>query len=253
MKHIISLSGGKDSTAMLFKMLELGLQIDEIIFCDTGLEFPEMLEHIKKVQSMIEMPITTLRPDKPFEWWLWDKPVNSRKTRGYGWPGPGRRWCTTHLKVSVINKYLASHRERINYIGIAVNEQQRIKPDKNLRYPLIEWGMTEQDCLDYCYKLGFDWGGLYKIKKRVSCWCCPLQDISSLRYLHNERPELWERLRGFDSGARTGEEDFFYPKKKTVADMEKRFKLEAEYIKQGKNIKSKAFFDEWKELLLRSG
>lgn len=32
MKHIVSLSGGKDSTAMLIKMIEMGMVIDDIVF-----------------------------------------------------------------------------------------------------------------------------------------------------------------------------------------------------------------------------
>ena len=36
MKHIVNFSGGKDSTAMLLKMIEKDMPIDEIIFCDTG-------------------------------------------------------------------------------------------------------------------------------------------------------------------------------------------------------------------------
>lgn len=66
-------------------------------------------------------------------------------------------------------------------------------------FPLIDWGITEQGALDYCKKLGFDWGGLYDQRKRVSCWCCPLQDLNSLRLLHDERPELWAELEEMDS------------------------------------------------------
>ena len=40
--HVVSFSGGKDSTAMLLRMLELGMPVDEIIFCDTTVEFPQM-------------------------------------------------------------------------------------------------------------------------------------------------------------------------------------------------------------------
>lgn len=53
MEHIVSFSGGKDSTAMLLMMLEKNMLIDEIIFCDTGKEFPQMYEHIEKVQKYI--------------------------------------------------------------------------------------------------------------------------------------------------------------------------------------------------------
>lgn len=37
--HLVSFSGGKDSTAMLLKMLETGMQIDAVLFCDTGLDY----------------------------------------------------------------------------------------------------------------------------------------------------------------------------------------------------------------------
>ena len=69
----------------------------------------------------------------------------------------------------------------VEYIGIAADEPKRVK---HAYYPLVEWGMTEKDCLDYCYAHGFDWGGLYEIFHRVSCWCCPLQPLSELRKLY---------------------------------------------------------------------
>ena len=40
--HVVSLSGGKDSTAMLLMMLEKGMPVDIIIFCDTGLQGGEV-------------------------------------------------------------------------------------------------------------------------------------------------------------------------------------------------------------------
>ena len=52
MKHIVSFSGGKDSTAMLLMMLEKNMPIDEIIFCDTGKKqmslFGEMMKRGKE-------------------------------------------------------------------------------------------------------------------------------------------------------------------------------------------------------------
>ena len=48
MNNTISLSGGKDSTAMLNIMLGRGESIHSAVFFDTGWEFPEMLEHIIK-------------------------------------------------------------------------------------------------------------------------------------------------------------------------------------------------------------
>ena len=50
-KHVISFSGGKDSTAMIFKMIEKNMIIDRVICIDTTKEFPEMYTHIKDVQK----------------------------------------------------------------------------------------------------------------------------------------------------------------------------------------------------------
>lgn len=49
--HAVSLSGGKDSTAMLLLMIERGMPIDAVISADTGMEFPEMYEHLAKVDA----------------------------------------------------------------------------------------------------------------------------------------------------------------------------------------------------------
>ena len=45
----------------------------------------------------------------------------------------------------------------------------------------MEWRITEAKALQICYDQGFDWGGLYEIYHRASCWCCPLQRIDELR------------------------------------------------------------------------
>ena len=49
--HAVSLSGGKDSTAMLLLMIERGMPIDMVLSADTGMEFPEMYEHLAKLDE----------------------------------------------------------------------------------------------------------------------------------------------------------------------------------------------------------
>ena len=58
-KHIVNFSGGKDSTAMLLRMLEENMQVDEIIFCNVkatqqiGGELPEMYDYINKINNVL--------------------------------------------------------------------------------------------------------------------------------------------------------------------------------------------------------
>ncbi|MGN1301799.1 MAG: phosphoadenosine phosphosulfate reductase family protein [Clostridia bacterium] len=232
MKHIVSFSGGKDSTAMLLKMLEEDWTIDEILFCDTGKEFPQMYDHIRKVDKYIKQKynkeIKILKAEKNFEYYMFDhiKTRGKRKGQaGYGWAikfgGKGVRWCTSYLKDNVMQKYLNQKYGKGNYkeyIGIAYDEPKRIKQKE---YPLIKWKMTEKDCLKYCYNKGFDWGGLYKEFERVSCWCCPFKNLKELKILYTKFPELWRQLKIMDKRANNK-----FRKDYSIEELEQKFEEE---------------------------
>lgn len=209
---VASFSGGKDSTAMVLHMIELGEPLDEVINVDTGMEFPAMYDHLARVRRIVEdagIKYTTLRAEHTFEYLMTEYVVHSKKWgdyHGYGWPSMVIRWCTRHLKIDVMDRYMRSlsetHEGFIQCIGLAADEQKRLdkahNQNKTHRHPLAEWGWTEADALAYCKERGFDWGGLYDMFGRVSCWCCPLQGISKLRVLWRNFPELWAELERLD-------------------------------------------------------
>lgn len=257
MKHIVQFSGGKDSTAMLLMMLEKGMKVDEIIFCDTGKEFPEMYEHINKVEDYIQqnygLTITKLHPEKPFEYWLLQHVKtkgNWQHTKGFGWATSRMRWCTKEMKVNVTSKHLKKYKEPYTlYIGIAADESERHeKKGDNVIHPLFDWGITEKQALEYCYSKGFDWGGTYEIFRRVSCWCCPLQRIGDLRTLRKHYPALWQELRELDKKV----EGCQFKEHWTVQDLEIRFQFEEERLKQGLSITNRDFHTKLKEKILKS-
>ena len=198
MKHVVSLSGGKDSTAMLLMMLEKDMPVDHVLFFDTGWEFPQMYEHIAKVEDYTGLKVTRLQD----EIGLTERMLYNHRTRGkrinavagFGWPTPLARWCTTY-KVKAIDAYVKQFGECARYIGIAADEAHRCR---NFNYPLVKWGVTEKDALDYCRKRGFDWGGLYDHFKRVSCFCCPLQSLDELRQLRRYHPNEWAQMLVWD-------------------------------------------------------
>lgn len=197
------------------------MPIDCVIYANTGMEFPEMEDHIAKLDDLLcrerGIHITILQNPHSFEWYMFDVPQQQRQaidrriamgqpTRGYGWPGARVRWCTGQLKTHLIQKEvnrLKKEKNALNYIGIAADEAWRCKDDPHSRYPLVEWGITETQALQICYDRDFDFGGLYEIYRRASCWVCPLQRIDELRKLRIHHPELWARLRDLDDRART--------------------------------------------------
>lgn len=229
--HVVSFSGGKDSTAMLLRMVELEMPIDDIVFADTTAEFPSMYEHIGKVEKYIGRKIIRLIPEHDYEYMLLDHKITSRNgsiKQGYSFGSMMQRWCTAYFKTGAIDKHIRALKKSYNviqHIGIAADEPRRIK-DKN--YPLVEWGWIEADCLNYCYEKGFDWGGLYKIFGRVSCWCCPLKNLDELRKLRSNYPDLWAKLLYWQTVTwRKFRPDF------SVQELEIRFRLEEEWQAKG--------------------
>lgn len=240
MKHIVSFSGGKDSTAMLLMMLERGWPVDDIVYFDCGdWEFPQMHEHINQVEQYIGRKVTRLQDPQGFDYWMFHyERITKRgqKLIGKAWPTAFNRWCTGQ-KRDMFEKYYTQFRDEgmTLYIGFAADESTRSKqkaqtrrPWVERRFPLIELETTEREALEYCYSKGFTWGGLYNHFKRVSCWCCPLQSLKELKQLYLHFPELWERLKDMDKRAW----NMFRADGKSVEDLEKRFYFEE--VLQGK-------------------
>lgn len=243
----VSFSGGKDSTAMLLHMIDLGEKIDEVLNVDTGMEFPAMYEHISRVREIVEahgIKFSVLRAAHSFEWYMFEHEIDSKKYgyhKGHGWPTPVIRWCTGWLKRDVLNAYLSEIRKThdlIQCVGLAADEEKRLErannQQKTHRHPLVEWGWSEADCLQFCYDRGFDWGGLYKQFHRVSCWCCPLQAIGELRSLYTYYPELFDRLEAMENRLEaqgTAYKNAQFTERYSVKQLRRRFEREARAIR----------------------
>ena len=87
-KHIVNFSGGKDSTAMLIRMLEENIQVDEIIFCKVmatptiGGELPEMYQYINKINNYIKLrynkEIKVIEQEKSFEDYFYTEKIRGK-------------------------------------------------------------------------------------------------------------------------------------------------------------------------------
>lgn len=220
---------------MLLMMLERAEKVHSAVFFDTGWEFPGMLDHVNKLSDYVldkyGVNVWTIYPRLPFEFQMIHKPIVSRKGEnkgeihrvGNGWPSPFRRWCTRH-KIDQIEHYLKNFTDVVSCIGYGSDEYNRVKDTVGKfkkRYPLIEYGITEAEALQYCYGKGFDWGGLYEIFHRVSCFCCPFKKIGELRLTRKHFPDLWSKMLKWDSELPT----YYYKFKGNISviDLENRF------------------------------
>ena len=146
--YIASCSCGKDSLAMVLKLIFDHKPLDEIVFYDTGMEFMAIYKNWYALKSFAEafgIKCTVLKPKCPFEFKMFDKPVNVGKPnehKGYSWCGGRCRWGTTE-KLTALDRY-CEEKNAFCYVGIAADETARLEKERKEYkiFPLNDWGMT---------------------------------------------------------------------------------------------------------------
>lgn len=159
MKHIVSWSGGKDSTATIILAHEHGLPIDLIVISLLWFDkkrkiYGEYPEHVK---------------------WIFEYAIPLFESWGYP------------------VKVITSDHDYLYWFYHVITKSKR--PERNGKSSLLErYGYTEIMARAKCEECGL-LSPSYKIFKRGGCWFCPNQNIKGFAYLKQTYPELWEELR----------------------------------------------------------
>ncbi len=232
MKHIASVSFGKDSLAMLLKILENPKKypLDEIVFCDVratetesgNFDIQEQFinETLPQIEKLAKVPVKIVKAGTTFEEQFYKKKGQRAKhpNTNYGFPMTICAWCNDRLKMKPLDKYFKEQGEHIRYIGLAYDEPKRIaRLEKNEVAPLYEMEITESEALWICQKNDL-LSPIYKYFKRDGCWFCPKQSMESLEIVYNEFPKYWEKLREWQKDSPVP----FKPNM-TIFDLEKIF------------------------------
>lgn len=206
MKRYLSWSGGKDSSASIVLCNENGIPLDGIIFSEVMFDHSRNIsgenpEHIEWIYNtaipIIERmgyPVKVLRSDKDylynFNTIFRKSRVPERNGKKHGWLIGGMCWAN-RLKVEPIRFFLKSVGDYQQIIGIAADEQERLKP--NQRSVLINYGVCEADTYSICRKYNL-LSPSYAYEKRGGCWFCPNSSIKEFARLKKYHPELWNEL-----------------------------------------------------------
>jgi len=96
-RHVLGISGGKDSTALAIYMRDK-IPLVEYFFCDTGKELPETYDYLAQLEKYLGKNIIRLNPDRTFDFWL--------DMNGNYLPSSQMRWCTINLKLKPLEAFI---------------------------------------------------------------------------------------------------------------------------------------------------
>lgn len=204
---------GDDTAMMIAEMYERGFEPDEIVFCDTGSEFPHTYEFIRYLQKWCSdkkwSKVVILRKLDKFE-----KPLSvislceSQKTLPAA--AFGSKSCSLRFKVETADKYFNNnpdcwrawgveskgktkdHTGKIlRLVGINFDEPSRVQGWKNepkwtQAFPLFDWGVGEAES-DAVKRVGLYYPG------KSSCIICPNMTHGEVAMLRDDYPDKFNQ------------------------------------------------------------
>ena len=253
-RHIVPLSGGKDSTALAIYMMENHGDLPlEFIFTDTGAELPEVYSYIRRFEAIFGVEVQRLTAlDLP------EMQVRSKDGRRSPFdvlldevysgflPNPQARWCTRMLKIRPF-EYFVGDDDCYSYIGIRADENRdgfggealnhtsefdakresgskpvALSSKANIHpvYPLKDAGMGIEDVRSLLEDSGLGLPDYYKWRSRSGCYFCFYQQIGEWQALKEQHPDLFEAAMSYEEPGADGRR-FTWTQGRTLAELAK--------------------------------
>ena len=243
-RHVLGLSGGRDSAALAIYMRHHHPELDiDYFFTDTGEELPEVHEYFIKLEGYLGKPITRLNPDRQFKFWL-------QKHNNF-LPSPQARWCTIMLKLKPfeawVKQMLDAGEKVYSYVAIRSDEEYRagyISKDDNLivKLPFKEDGIDKVGVMDLLNNAGLGLPKYYEWRSRSGCTFCFFQQKIEWVRLKERHPEAFKEAMSYEKLAVDGGSPFTWSQGESLAELcePKRVEqIKADHQKRIERLKSK--------------
>lgn len=221
-RHVVGLSGGRDSAALAIFMRQHYPEIDvEYFFTDTGKELPEVYEFLVRLEGFLGKPIRRLNPQRGFDFWL--------AQYKHFLPSAKTRWCTRQLKIEPFEAWLRPDLEaglKINsYVAIRADEPNRsghlsTKAGLQTLFPLREHGVDLQGVKELLETSGVGLPGYYRWRSRSGCTFCFFQQRIEWVRLREEHPEAFEEAKRYEKLAKDHSSPFTWVQGESLEDLE---------------------------------
>jgi 3'-phosphoadenosine 5'-phosphosulfate sulfotransferase (PAPS reductase)/FAD synthetase len=189
--NILSFGAGVNSTAILCLHKQGKVQLDAVIFADTGAEHPETYSYIEQVVKPfckeLDLPFIIVGSPTLFEDY-WNKKIIPYRLF---------RSCTDRYKIQPIKKYVkTNYGETIIILGIDSGEKHRAKYTEGFSYPLIELGINREQCKSIIIECGL------QIPRKSGCYFCPFTNSQEWKNLLQQHEDLYMKAEAFEKNCR---------------------------------------------------
>ena len=198
-RHVLGLSGGKDSAALAIYIKDRYPAIHEKVeyfFSDTGAELKEVYEFLDKLEAYLGKEIARISSGKDFDHWL--------KVHNEYLPSAKQRWCTRVMKIKPFEDFVGND-PVISYIGIRADENREgyVSQKDTIKavFPFVEDGIVRADVFQMLEEtVGIP--EYYKWRSRSGCYFCFFQRQDEWLGLKRNHPELFEKAKEYENRER---------------------------------------------------
>jgi len=222
MRHVLSLSGGKDSAALAIYMRDRVPNM-EYIFSDTRKELKETYEYLERIEDYLGVRVNRLNAELGFDHWL--------DVYGGMIPSNHRRWCTKMLKLKPFENFIGED-PVLNYVGLRADENRSgyisHKPNITPVYPFQEDGLKLPDIEEILRTSGVGmppytkWG-----RSRSGCFFCFYQQKIEWVRLKETYPDLYEQAKAYEQVYEGSGNTFTWSERESLAELERPERMQA--------------------------
>lgn len=214
-RHILSLSGGKDSAALAIYMRDRVPEM-EYIFSDTRKELPETYQYLERIEDYLGKRVHRLNAELGFDHWY--------EVYGGMIPSNHRRWCTKMLKLKPFEEFVGEQ-PVLNYVGLRADEERSgyisHKPNITPIYPFKDDGLKLVDIHEILMSSGVgmppytDWG-----RTRSGCFFCFYQQKIEWVRLKEAHPVLFDEAKKYERPYEGSGNVFTWTSGESLAELE---------------------------------
>jgi len=243
-RHILCLSGGKDSTALAIHLRRTRPHLNlEYVFTDTLKELRETYDYLNRLEALLNIKIIRLNAKAGFDHWL--------TVFGGLLPSPQMRWCTNMLKLKPFEDYIGDQRV-ISYVGIRADENRTgyisTKPNITPTFPFKEDGIDYAGVMKILNESGLGlppylkWG-----RSHSGCFFCFFQQPMEWVRLLETHPDQFEEAMKYEKASEEPGKTFTWiqgmplselRKPDTIAGIKKRYEERQQRLKKQRGNKS---------------